>query len=101
MVTAANVADCETPNRASVPSVAAPTAVGTVPPAAAWKPFTAATLSTASSAMVSTTARPWRLSPVIRPKTRGRLKGMTRISRISSQLLKDVGFSKGWELLAL
>ena len=37
VVAEAKVADWEIPNRASVPSVAAPTASGTVPPACSWK----------------------------------------------------------------
>src|SRR5258706_4718849 len=39
VVAAANVADCGTPNRVSVPSVAAPTAVGTVPPCCTCNPL--------------------------------------------------------------
>ena len=56
MVAAANVADWETPNRVSVPSVAAPTACGTVPWCASWKAFTATTLTMASVAITATIA---------------------------------------------
>lgn len=71
MVTAANVADWDTPKRVSVPSVAAPTAVGTVPPCASCRALIAMTLPIARIAMMPAMARPCRLSPTMRPKTRG------------------------------
>ncbi len=51
--------------------------------------------------MIATIARPWRLSPTIRPNTRGRLNGISSSRKICSQLVHVVGFSNGCEELAL
>ena len=56
VVAAAKVADCGTPNRLSVPSVAAPTACGTVPPCCTCRTLTATIESTASVAITATIA---------------------------------------------
>ena len=53
---AANVADCGTPKRVSVPSVAAPTAVGTVPPWAICNALMATMLPIARIAMIAAIA---------------------------------------------
>ena len=68
----AKVAESETPNRASVPSVGPPTAVGTVPGWLSCAALTAMTLAIASTAITVRIAYPWRLSPTMRPNVRGR-----------------------------
>jgi hypothetical protein len=101
VVAAAKVADCGTPNRASVPSVAAPTACGTVPWWAIWTALTARTLPSARIAMMIAIARPCRLSATIRPNARGSANEIANSRKISIQLVQVVGFSNGWALLAL
>jgi hypothetical protein len=101
VVAAANAAELGTPNRVSLPSVAAPTARGTVPSWAVSKPIVSATLARAMTAMAARIAYPCRFWPTMRPKTRGRLNGMHSSRKISSQLVHDVGFSNGWALLML
>src|SRR5215470_7320325 len=54
VVDAANVAESGTPNRISLPSIAAPTACGTVPPWASSKPLVSAMLAIARIAMTAT-----------------------------------------------
>ena len=56
---------------------------------------------TAKITMTATIAYPWRRSPIMRPKTRGRLNGMASSKNTSIQLVQAVGFSNGCELLAL
>ena len=56
VVADANVADCGTPNRVSVPSVAAPTAIGTVPPCATCSALIVMMLPIAMIAIAATMA---------------------------------------------
>ena len=51
--------------------------------------------------MAAKMAQPCRWSPAMRPNVYVRLKGMMRMASISSQLVRPVGFSKGWAELAL
>ena len=101
VVAPANVADCTTPNRVSVPSVAAPTAWGTVPP---WKPCSRLMTTTLPIAMIAIAARiayPCLFEPTILPNVRGRLNEITSSRKTSTQFVHVVGFSNGWALLAL
>jgi hypothetical protein len=101
VVAVANKAEFGTPKRVSVPSVAAPTASGTVPWWASWNPVLTARLPSRISAMTDTIARPWRVSPTILPKARGRLNGIRRSKKISNQFVHVVGFSNGCDELTL
>ena len=101
VVAVANAADCGTPKRTSVPSEAAPTAVGTVPCAAPWAASLTARLPTRMTAITATIAKPCRLSPTSRPKVRGSEKLITSSRKISSALVQLVGFSNGWAELTL
>src|SRR5262249_37526129 len=101
VVELANSAEFGTPNRVSVPSVAAPTATGTVPWWASCAPWTAAQLPTARTAITATIAYPCRGWPTIRPNVRGSEKPIASSRKISIQLVQEVGFSNGWDELAL
>ncbi len=52
----AKVADCRTPKRVSVPSVALPTAWGTVPLCTPWRTLSTTMLPTAITAIAATIA---------------------------------------------
>src|SRR5664279_2149524 len=101
VVAEANTEDCGTPNRVSVPSLAAATEVGTVPWWAIWKPALTARLVNSSPAITATMTRPCLVLATIRPNVRGRLNGITSSRKISSQFVQPVGFSNGWAELAL
>ena len=101
MVAVANVAESGTPKRVSVPSVDAPTAVGTVPWWAVCAPMFSPTDRIAISAMTATIARPCRRSPTIVPNVRGSEKEMHSSRKISSQFVHTVGFSNGCAELTL
>jgi len=51
--------------------------------------------------MVQSRARPCRRSPTSLPQVRHRPAEMARMATHWSKLVSGVGFSKGWELLAL
>ena len=57
--------------------------------------------TTAMTPIAATIASPWRLSPTMRPKTRGRENGISPSRKISSQFVQAVGFSNGWAELTL
>jgi hypothetical protein len=101
VVPSANTAEFSTPKRCSVPSLAEPTAVGTVPLWTPCRALIATRLPIAMMAIAATIAYPCLLLPTIRPNVRGRLNPITRSMKISSQLVQLVGFSNGWELFAL
>ena len=84
----ANIADCGTPKRVSVPSVAAPTAVGTVPWWASWKPTFTREARQKRPAITATIAPPCLVLPTIRPNVRGRLNGITSSRKISNQFVQ-------------
>src|SRR5262245_58940241 len=101
VVAPANVADCGTPKRTSVPSVAEPTACGTVPPCVTCNALSVMMLPSAMITLAATMAHPCRLLPTIRPNVRGRLNEITSSSKTSIQLVQVVGFSNGWAEFAL
>ena len=53
-----------------------------------------------STAMAAKTAQPWRCDPVIRPSVEVSPAGIRKMESIWRKLLKGVGFSNGWALLA-
>ena len=80
----------------SVPSVAAPTAVGTVPWCIALEHDGEHDAERRrSQAITATIARPCRLSPTSLPKVRGSENAMHSSRKISSQFVHAVGFSNG------
>ena len=101
MVDAANTAELATPKRCSTPSIAAPTAVGTVPWACSCIHIVALQLMTASIAMTAAIAKPCFLLPTMRPNVRGSEKLITSSRKISIQLVHEVGFSNGCAELTL
>jgi hypothetical protein len=101
VVAEANTPESETPNLVSLPSIAAPTACGTVPPWVSSAQLVNVTLAMAMTAITARMAYPCRSSPTMRPNVRGRLKEITSSRKISSQLVQAVGFSNGCAELTL
>ncbi len=101
VVDAANSAEAVSPNRTSLPSIAAPAAAVAVPPPASSAHVAVTTAPSHSSPITVTTASPWRVLPTIRPNIRGRLNGITSSRKISNRLIHAVGFSNGCAELAL
>jgi hypothetical protein len=95
------VAEFATPKRTSLPSIAAPTACGTVALPDSSKTLVSTTLANASTPITARMAWPCRTWPTSRPKVRGSANGISRMSRISNQFVQAVGFSNGWAELAL
>jgi hypothetical protein len=92
----ANRAVPAVPNRVSVPSPAAPTAVGTVPGCAASAQESSPSEVPNSTVMTARSSQPWRVSPTIRPYMRGIADGTSSIRRISTVFVQLVGLSSGW-----
>ena len=84
-----------------MPSLAAPTAFGTVPWWAFWAASFTARLPTRMTAITATIAKPWRLSPTSRPKVRGSEKLITQEQEDLQPLVQPVGFSNGCAELTL
>ncbi len=51
--------------------------------------------------MAAKSAQPWRASLAMRPYVKVRPAGMTKMRSIWTRFTSGVGFSNGWELLAL
>ena len=101
VVELANSALLGTPNRVSLPSIAACAAIGAAPWWAISKAVMPTVLAIQMTAITATMAKPWRLSLTSLPKVRGRLNGISSRKKISNQLLNGFGFSNGWAELAL
>ena len=101
VVDTANSAEAASPNRTSLPSIAAPANVVAVPPPASSAHVAVATAPSHSTAITVTTATPCRVLATIRPNMRGRLNGMTSSRKISNRLIHALGFSNGCAELAL
>ena len=101
VVVAAKITDWGMPKRASLPSMGPPASSGAVPCPADSNTASANSEARYSTPMTARIAYPWRLSPTRRPNVRGRANGITRIRKHSKRLVHPVGFSNGWEALAL
>ena len=64
-------------------------------------PVVTASETANSTPIAPSTARPWRRLPSIVPRVRVRRTGISRIRKISSRLVKPLGFSNGCAELAL
>ena len=111
VVIAAKSVDAAMPKRASLPSMLPPAwsalAVWSTPsgvrsglPACSCG-ATATTITTKISAIVASSAQPWRMSPTIRPKREAQAAGIRKIDSIWTKFESGVGFSNGCAELAL
>ena len=63
--------------------------------------MTSASVAAKITAITARIAQPWRLSPSILPKVRGRANGISSSSTISSRFVNAFGFSNGCAEFAL
>ncbi len=101
VVALANVAEFSTPKRVSVPSVAAPTACGTVPRVRALHHVDDDDAADRQDRHRGDDRVPVLVQPTIRPNVRGRLNEITSSRKIWIQFVQVVGFSNGCAELAL
>src|SRR5215471_20054729 len=101
VVDAANSDDPGMPNATFLPSIAAPAAVAATPECWCSKKLISDTDASHKNTITERIAYPWRLSFTIVPNVRVSANGITRIRKISNQLVNGFGFSNGWAELAL
>src|ERR1019366_1466894 len=101
VVDAAKIDEPGMPNATFLPSMAPRASVGAIPECWFSKKLIPATAANQRVAMTETSAKPCRLSLTILPNARGVENGISRIRKISNQLVNGFGLSNGCEELAL
>src|SRR5215469_2487297 len=101
VVDAANTEHPDVPNLVSTPSMAPCARCGARPAPWASKKLMPPTAAAHRITMTATSAYPCLLSPTIFPKARGVANGISKIRKISNQLLNGFGLSNGCAEFAL